>query len=195
MDRLRERMEQLVPVSDTLWEEIVSRSKKVKLKTGEVLVPFGSVNRFSYFLLSGSCVCSQASKSGKTRVIWFYFHDLFEFFGTPDSLFNGEPTKYELRAFTNCEIIKIHRSSIDELVAADKNFNDFFIRRILFDYITVFEARSYLLTYTSSEFLEYISDKYPLIIERIPAKYIADFIGVTPEWYSKLKKELNSNKS
>lgn len=193
MNRLKEAIGKEIKLSTRLWNKIEERSKSFKLNKGDVLVSFGSVNRFTFFLSSGSCICSQSTPSGKSRVIWFYFHDLFEFFGTPDSLFNGEPTKYELRAFDQCEVVKIHKDTIDELIETEPSFSTFFSKRILFDFITVFEARSYLITCTPSEFLAYVNEKYPQIIDRMPSKYIADFIGVTPEWYVKVKKTLKLN--
>ncbi len=190
MKSLREEIEKDVAVSDSLWDALRSRSKEVHFKKGEVIIPFGSNSQFSYFIASGTCICSQAAKSGEARVVWFYLDELFTFFSATDSYFNNEPTKYELRALEDCSLVRFHKDTIDELIATDRAFNEFFIKRIVATYIAIFEIRSYLLTYTSEEFLAYIYEKYPQLIERVPAKYIADFIGVTPEWYSKLKKQL-----
>ena len=35
---------------------------------------------------------------------------------------------------------------------------------------------------------EYLIDKCNPVIKHVPAKYIAEFIGITAEWYSKLKR-------
>ena len=187
-DQLKRRLERSVTVSDELWDKVSRNVTLISLKKGQTVVPYGAVNRFAFFLASGSCICSQASTSGKTRVVWFYFDDLFEFFSTPDSYFEQEPTKYEIKALQDAEVIKIHRDTIEELTGTDREFSKFVIEQIMFDFMAVFEARSCLLTFTSAEFLAYTKKKYPLIFERMPDKYLADLMGVSAEWYSKLKK-------
>ena len=41
---------------------------------------------------------------------------------------------------------------------------------------------------TNEELDQFIRETYPEIIQRVPSKYIAQFIGITPESYSRLLK-------
>jgi len=60
----------------------------------------------------------------------------------------------------------------------------------LFDFIRTQEIGAHRLVHTSLDFIKYIQNKYPLLISRISSKDMAYFTGISPEWYSKLKKKV-----
>jgi CRP-like cAMP-binding protein len=47
------------------------------------------------------------------------------------------------------------------------------------------------LSLTADERYEKFCKKYPTLIHKLPQKHIASYIGVTPEFFSKLKSRLN----
>jgi len=46
------------------------------------------------------------------------------------------------------------------------------------------------LSLTAEERFEKFCKKYPTLIQKIPQKQIASYIGVTPEFFSKMKSKL-----
>ena len=46
------------------------------------------------------------------------------------------------------------------------------------------------LSLTTEERFEKFCSKYPTLIQKVPQKHIASYIGVTPEFFSKMKMDL-----
>ncbi len=189
---LKEQIEKIGPLADNLWEEIQTYAEISQVRKNEILVPYQSLNKYVFKVISGSFMCSQISESGTKKAVWFHFDDESDIMSSQDSYFNNEPTKYEFKALEDSEVFSIHKTHTDRWIETYEVFNRFYLKNIINDFIIVYEARSCLLTYTSTEFLLYIQKKFPTIFEKIPDRYIADFMGVTPEWYSKLRKKLRS---
>ncbi|MEL6190537.1 MAG: Crp/Fnr family transcriptional regulator [Bacteroidota bacterium] len=192
LEKFRKKLLESGPVEDALWQEIQRQAKFLEVKKGEELVQYYSVSTDLFFVLKGSFVVSQITEQGDSKAVWFHFDDVFEYVGSPDSLFSGESTKYEIKALEDGKVIKFPKEVIDVWVKTYPSFNQIFIETIVHDFITIYDARSSLLTYSTLEFLQYTQEKFPFILEKLPAHYIADFLGITPEWYSKLKKKLST---
>lgn len=190
--RLKEKVNAIATLEEGLWADIQAQAKIIEVEKHELLVRYGDKSKDVFFVAEGSFACSQVSESGKSTAIWFYFDDVFEFMATVDSLYNDEPTKYELKALKDSVVIKLPIAAVHHWADTSIAFGQLHRERIVMDFITVFEARSCLLTFTSLEFLGYIREKFPFIFEKLPGHYIADFMGITPEWYSKLQKKLDT---
>ncbi len=189
-EKVKETIERVAPIETGLWEDIRRRGKVIPVQKNEILIRYGSKCRETYYIVEGSFVKSQISESGVSKAVWFHFDDYFEFLATADSFFADEHTKYEIKALEDSVVIKFSKQMIDEWVEAYTCFNQFYRHYIIQDFITIFEARSCLLTYSSVEFLQYCQKRFPFLFLKLPGHYIADFIGVTPEWYSKLQRKV-----
>ena len=44
-----------------------------------------------------------------------------------------------------------------------------------------------IIAYSSERLYNYLMATHPIIIQQVPAKYIAEFMGISSEWLSKLK--------
>ena len=50
------------------------------------------------------------------------------------------------------------------------------------------QIRRYMTALKKKDFVEFLSSNYPIILDRVSNKLVADFVGITPEWFCKLKK-------
>ena len=192
IQKLKAKFEENGPMDEAFWNELLEKHKIITVNKNEILVRFNSLSRDYYFILKGSFVSSQISESGAQKSIWFHFDEFFEFMGCPDSLFMDEPTKYQLKAMEDSMVLKLSKPVVDHWVKHNSYFNQLYLQNFVNDFVTIYEARSCLLTFTSLEFLKYTQEKFPYLLEKLPSYHIADFMGISPEWYSKLKKKLAS---
>ena len=192
IDKLKSRIEESGKVEDEIWVEVAKFVKPKEVKKNEILVRYSTTSQEAYFILSGSFVCSQISESGVQKAIWFFFDEVFNFMTCPDSFFLQEPTKYELKAMEDSTILSINKKRIDHWITNYPGFNRFFIDDFTKEFVKIYEARSNLLTFSSLEYLQYVHDKFPFLLSKLPAYYIAEFMGISAEWYSKLQKKLRT---
>ena len=192
IEKLKQRLSEFGPIEEDFWKEVLAHHKLLNVKKDELLIRYNTASKDAYYILSGSFLVSQISESGTKKAIWFHFDDIFDVVASPDSYFKDGLTKYEVKALEDAVVVKLNKQRIDEWIKKYASFNNFFINKFVLDFLTIYEARSSLLTFTSLEFLKYTKEHFPFIFDRLPSYLIADFIGVTPEWYSKLQKKLDA---
>ncbi len=181
------------PINKDLWDEMKTQSNLLQIKKKEVLIPYGSNKKYVYFIASGSFMLTLSFREGEGKAVWFHLDSMSNMATCADSYFLNEPTKYELIALENSTVIRFSKKSFDSWVLKYAMFNQFYIRGITYERIAIQESRALRMLCTPEEYLNFINEKYPQLTKRIPSKYIAHFLGISPEWYSKLKKKASLN--
>ncbi|MEM9935176.1 MAG: cyclic nucleotide-binding domain-containing protein [Bacteroidota bacterium] len=177
-------------IDDELWQEIKLNSALVVLKKGELLIKYESLHRYSYFIVSGVFATSIILENGDKKAVWFHFDDLFRMVVAPDSYFMNEPTKYEIKAEEDSLLIRFSKKEIDLLSDKYKPFSNFYYHDVITSFIEMNEIRAYMLSHSPLQSLNYLNGKYPSFVRRLSSKNMAHFLGISPEWYSKLKRKM-----
>jgi len=66
---------------------------------------------------------------------------------------------------------------------------DFYIQRLINALLIEDEFKTQIISKSSEKLYQYLISEYPQIILNFPSKHIAEFMGITQEWLSKLKKK------
>ncbi|MEM6542809.1 MAG: hypothetical protein AAF634_16760, partial [Bacteroidota bacterium] len=172
-----------------LWSEIKANVKELVVEKNEVLVPYSSLKKTAYVIVSGSLKQSIIDATGEKTTTWFFFEHIFDVAVCLDSYIFEEYTKYEITALERSKVFQIRREKIEEWCHTYKEFSTFYREDILNTFFLATEIRNHLSSHPPAEFVRYLQNYYPEIIAKVPDKYLADFMGITPEWYSKLKKK------
>ncbi|MEM9000551.1 MAG: cyclic nucleotide-binding domain-containing protein [Bacteroidota bacterium] len=192
IDKFKRTIELRTPVSDELWGRLKASASEICVKKNRVLIPYSSSLQKAYFLAKGSFECSLITTDGDRQTVWFFLDEVFDVVVCMDSYFLGEPTKYEVTALEDSIVYKFEKKVVDAIVLEYPEFNKFYREDIIDDYIKLNEIRNHMVAKSPEAFLRYLKDNYPAILNRAPSKNLAHFMGITPEWYSKLKKKLSS---
>ncbi len=193
INNLKRRIKMSHDISDNLWSDIVCKSKVMYLNNKEILVRQGVKCKSIYYIVSGTFMASFISENGNKCAVWFYFDKSSDFISCSDSYFSDVYTEYEIKAVEDSCVIKLDKKNMDYWAANSFAFNRFYISEIIKHYQTVFEARSNLITLTPIEYLNFIKKKHPFIFKRIPSYSIAQFMGISQEWFCKIKKMKNNH--
>lgn len=141
-----------------------------------------------HFIVSGGFVCRYYDAQiteGKT--IYFYLDQLHPFMACVDSFFTGVPTSCELQAIRESKIVSLRMDQLQPLLKSDINLFKFFHSIVLRALLEEHEFRLKLIAYSSARLYEHLLTHFPLIVREVPSRYIAEFMGITPEWLAKLK--------
>ncbi|MEM1337193.1 MAG: Crp/Fnr family transcriptional regulator [Bacteroidota bacterium] len=191
IDEFKKKIETYVKISPEFLSELQHSYKLLELKKNEILVPHGAIYRKAYFISEGSFKSSLLTPEGISKTTWFYFDQLFSVIPIKDSFLSGTPTKYEIEALEDSKVLELDTGIINSWLLKFPEFNEFFRNDMITDFIMIEEIRTHLICYSKKDFLKYLRVNFPIIVARTPSHALADFMGITPEWYSKLKKELS----
>ncbi len=164
------------------------QSKKIKKK--QFLLQEGDVNYSVKFVLAGLLRLYAIDKSGIEHVIQFapagwWITDM-------QSYLNQSPGSFFIDALEETEILEIRKEHMDELYVQIPKLERFF--RILAENALAAQQQrmAATLTLTAKERYACFIDLYPGLGQQLPQKYVASYIGVTPEFFSKMLHQPNN---
>lgn len=158
-----------------------------KIKRKQFLLQEGDVCRHSAFVTEGCLRSYTVDGNGFEHVLQFappdwWIADMY-------SILSQKPGNLYIDALENTQALLLSKTDQEQLYHDIPKFERFF--RIITENSLV-SSRQRLLDNLSLSAMERFSQfcgRYPSLIERIPQKQIAAYIGVTPEFLSKLKSE------
>ncbi|GMQ30616.1 Crp/Fnr family transcriptional regulator [Algoriphagus confluentis] len=112
-----------------------------------------------------------------------------EFFGDYMSFLDQRPTPLEVVTFEPSELFRIAKANFDKL-SNNTEFGDK-ICRFASEALFIHKQKQQIgiLTKTATERYIELQTRQPEIIQRTPQKYIASYLGVTPQSLSRIRKE------
>lgn len=159
-----------------------------RIKQGEVVESAGEVTRYFIYVGSGCLLSYYTDKQGNEHVIQFAMAGWWT--GDIHSYTKGLPSIFTTKALTDSEVWLIPKASLDLLLEKYPKFERYF--RIIFQNSLVTHQSRLMQSYSATAEERYLSfrEKYPTLEQYIPQKYIASYLGMTPEFLSKIRRKL-----
>jgi hypothetical protein len=169
--------------------KLLEIAKIIFVKNKSNLVNIGDVNQNCYFLIEGGFVArSFYFDSQKIAATNFFLHDYFPFMACVDSFFNGAKTKTELIAIKNSLVLAFYKPELEKIMAENQDTLLLYLHMMSEIVRNESELKTVLIGSSKKDIYGYLIEKCNPVIKHVPGKYIAEFMGITAEWYSKLKK-------
>jgi CRP-like cAMP-binding protein len=171
----------------------VSLLKPMKLKRRQMLLKQGEICRYSSFVVQGCLRGYSIDENAIEHVLNFapqnwWIADMY-------SLITQKPGVLNIEALEDTQILTLSKISQEELYVKVPVFERFF--RIIIENSLVSYQQRLLdnLSLTAEERYNNFCRRYPTLIRCVPSKQIASYIGVTPEFFSKMKHQMLMKKS
>ena len=152
----------------------------------------GEVSRDSVFVLDGALKGYTLDKHGSEHVLQFavqgwWIADMY-------SLISGKAGTLNIEALVDTSVLLLARDDQQSLYERVPKFERFF--RILTENSLVSSQQRIInnLSLTAEERYIHFTEKYPLILECAPQHSIASYLGITPEFLSKIRARLATKK-
>ena len=178
--------EQYGKISDEGIKELTSKLKSSTVKKGDVLLTYGQVCKDLYFVNKG-CLRLYYIADGVETTVWFSFEENSAI--ELSSFLSGKPTEYFIEAIEDTEILSLNKSQLLGLYPSYPEMESI-MRSFWEDVILNLLQRFTSLQKDSAEtrYLNLVNQ--PNYLQRIPQKYLASYIGVTPTSLSRIKRNL-----
>lgn len=175
----------IIELNEQEKELFISKLKLLKIKAKTTLVKKGDVADKTYFVNSGCVRAFTSDGEGTEYSVYFAPKDYW--ISEMYSYFSGNPSEQCLETVLPSEIVYFEKPDQEELFIKIPKLERFF--RILIERSVVSHQQRIIdnLTKTAEERYVNFEKKYASIVHEIPQKQIASYIGVTPEFFSKMK--------
>jgi len=187
MNEIRKFIENISPMSDSDWQFFSSKLQEVRLKRHSTLLKFGEIENHLSFIAKGIV---RFYIPGEEVDLTFGFVFENEFVTGYDSWLTQTPSEYQIETLTDTVLWKISRQDLEEVYANTSSGNS--IGRKMAEKMFLIKSKRELslLSKTAEErYLDLFSDR-PKLIRQIPLKYIASYIGVTPQALSRIRRRI-----
>lgn len=182
IDQFVARYIQLTPEELEVFHSLL-QFRKVKKKS--FLLKEGEICDYEAYILKGCVRTFYVDKQGAETNLTFAVEDWWV--ADISSFTEQQPSRQNIETLEDCELLTISYEDKNTLYQKVPKFEKLF-RILLQRTAGVMQQRIYAsISQTAEErYLAFI-EKYPAIVQRIPQHHIARYIGVSPEFLSKVR--------
>lgn len=170
-----------------IWKTFENSGEVVQTQKNEVVKKYGERERFFYFILKGSGGIMLYQSNNYLCIDLCYDGD---FFGDYLSFLTNQTTSLEVICFEPSTLFKISRANFQELARTEYGR---LICQTASDslYIHKQTQQLELLSKTAEQRYVEMLEKQPGLVQKTPNKYIASYLGITPESFSRIRKKIS----
>lgn len=181
-----------IMISQEELEKSFSYTQPKTFIKGEYLLRIGEYCRFIGFLNSGLIITTIIDNAGNEKASNFIYEG--SFFTYAEGIASNTPSYKNFIALEDCETIMLSKENLAIIFKENPKFET------LLTQMLAEEVRNLLLNEQASKTLSLderylnIEKKYPNAFQRIPMKYLADYLGIEAPSLSRLRKRLAGKK-
>jgi CRP-like cAMP-binding protein len=159
-----------------------------RVRQGEMIEREGEPTRCFIFVNAGCLMTYFTDKQDVDHVIQFattgwWTGDLHSFTKQVASI-------YTTKGLADSEVWLLPKTSMEQLLERVPRFERYF--RIIFQNSLITQQHRIIQSYSATADERYLQfrEKYPSLEQYVPLKYIASYLGITPEFLSKVRRKL-----
>jgi CRP-like cAMP-binding protein len=187
MEAFKSYLKTHLHVSDADWEIIKPRLQEKTCAKFEQLTRQDRVEDTLYFIVDGVIRLFHEGEN-KDTTLNFAFPN--EFISSYSSFLRQEKSEFILESLTDCSLIFLKRKDLYELYELTECGHE--LGRILTENFFIYLSKresDFLLKSPTERYLD-LFENQPHWVQEIPQKYLASYIGVTPQALSRIRAKL-----
>ena len=184
LEMLRKTVHAVYPLpQDDL--EAFSRAWRVKTTSRkQVITASGQQENYLYFVTTGVQRIFYLDEQGKEATILFTYAPSFG--GVIDSLLLQQPSKYYYETLTNSAFLQLSFKELEGLMKSRPSVEAFIRKALSISLSGLLERIVDLQCYSSEEKFKKLLQRSPHILQIVPHKYLASYLGMDATNFSKL---------
>jgi CRP-like cAMP-binding protein len=182
---VRKLISGIIPIKEEYLDVFFSKFKAVSYKKGDYFVKEGQISRYIGFIVKGCLMCVY-NNDGKEYIDEFSLDN--EFISAYASFITGTPADKDIICLEDSELLILSYSNLQELYEIDPVFER--TGRLMAEMLFMNwqqRVKSLLLDNAETRYLK-LTENRPDLIQRVPQYHIAQYLGVSPETLSRIRK-------
>lgn len=172
-------------ISNDEFEEIKIFFQPKILKRRQFLLRKGEICRYSAFVEKGCLRSYTIDNMGEEHILQFAIENWW--IGDQHSFLTGEPSSYFIDALEDSEVLLINKQNYEDFIKYSPKIESFFVQLTQNNRAALEKRISSFLSMTAEEKYICMLDTYPNIVQRVPQKHVASYLGITPESLSRIR--------
>lgn len=182
--QLKKVTDAVQPLSAEAWANFAAIWEPYTTKRKEVITTQGSTEKYLYFVIEGVQRIYYFDEQGREATIIFTYAPSFG--GVLDSLLMQQPSKYYCEALTASTFIRAKHSDLQRLMLQHKEIETLIRQGVTSSLSGVLERLVELQCFSSEEKFRKLLQRSPHILQMVPHKYLANYLGIDATNFSKL---------
>lgn len=188
IEHIRMKFKNQLP--EEFLQELQKNAQFVILKKGEILFSNHTKQNHTFVLIEGSLLRFIITPQGDDRATMFHTETFFPMIGNSFTEKESSDLAYYIKANENAQLVEFKR---DFAVSCIEKYP--FLAKLTFlntiEYLQTHHLiQNHLIALSSLDFFQWFLKHYSFIFRHFQSQDIASFMGITPAWYSKLKRKL-----
>lgn len=179
----------IYPLSDELKEALGNYYELIECPKKSVLLRAGQTCDYVYFVIKG-LLRTYYLKDGNE--ICSRFMEEQHIVISINSFYTRKPGDEFIETLEDCTLARIHHDKLQKIYKEHIEFN--YIARVWTEhYCSMSEERLYLLrSLNAKERYTFFLNNHPGLMQRVPLKYIASYLGMNMETLSRMRKQVSA---
>lgn len=169
--------------------ELQKNAKLIEVKKGEILFSNHVKQNRTFVVISGSLVRFIITPEGEDRATMFHTESFFSMIGNNFAEIEDANLAYFIKANEKAQLVEFKR---DFAVSCIEKY-PFIAKMTFLNMLGYFQTQhliqNHLIALSNLDFFQWFLKNYGFIYGRFQSQDIASFMGITPAWFSKLKRK------
>lgn len=165
----------------------LTRTKRVRRR--QFLAEQGEICRYENFVVEGCLRCYHLDEDGKEHVVQFAVEDWW--ISDMQSFLTQSPAHFNVDSVEPSVVIQFGYKELQELFRRVPKFERFF--RLIIQNAFIATQKRIVASYSKDAGKRYIEfkNRYPDIEKRVPQYMVASYLGISPEFLSKIRRRIS----
>ena len=190
MDRIEllKRVSKLLPhVPAQELGKLLDISSYLSFPAKSVILESGNVRRKAFFILKGAVRGYVLNRDGQEKNILLRSEGIFV--GDPSNLFAGQPQRMSMETIANAEVLVFSYDDFENLAFSSPAIMKVYLGALKEAVLRLSYRIDSMITMTGEERYLDLLDKNPAFLIDAYDKQVANFLGMTPVSFSRIKKK------
>lgn len=174
------------PLSAQELEKIQLAFIPKKFRKKQYILQEGDHSKYHCFVCKGCLRMFRVDEKGQEHIFQFAIENWWT--SDRESIISGKPSKYNIEALEDTDVLMITQAAMDELTEAVPAVKQMLHNLQQNNVIATQNRIHAAISYTAEEkYLNFVKT-YPDIFQRVPQQMIASYLGITRETLSRIRK-------
>lgn len=171
------------PIAEEAWQEFEQIWTPVQYKRKAVITTAGEVEKYLYWVVEGVQRGFHLHEQKEATVVFTYPGS---FSGILDSFLLQIPSNYYLETLTTSRFLRASFQQVEQCRKQFPSIAELMYQSLAYTTKGILERQIELMVYSAEEKFRTLLKRSPHILQLVPHKYLASYLGIDATTFSKL---------